>query len=455
MGQCCTVQISDHTVNPTVNTDGEVSADKAEAQIDTEPLTNARPIMKTKDGLALYLLYLAELLDVAVVEELADYAVDAFPEVNSTCVSLNIGHNCGLFVGYMATYRVTFSLASFYFMFCILTFAVTSSRSCRAGIHNGYWLLKILILAAISAGVFSIPREMVNKFIISMVICAFLIYGVVVVGTIFMASVFTSFYGCLRNIIFVAVNGGLCIICSFLSILPCVEKSTGDARAGLLQSSVISLYVMFLTWSALSSQPSSSTPSSNSTDIISDLLDNDKSCTPVDSNSQASEIMKYVGIVIMFIMVMYSSIRTSVQSGKLGIKIPSYKKGCCNCCSSSGSLRRKEDDGGQVVMRNESDGVVYSYCFFHFIFFLASLYILMQLTNWYRPEDATLTSVGKSWQTVWIKLASSWACILIYLLTLVVPNCCPGRLNRARHGSANNSLVQPNQREQTIRETTV
>ncbi|KAG1714319.1 Serine incorporator 5 [Nymphon striatum] len=277
-----------------------------------------------------------------------------------------------------------------------------------------------------------------------MVICAFLIYGVVVVGTIFMASVFTSFYGCLRNIIFVAVNGGLCIICSFLSILPCVEKSRAVKSGSLCNA-----YFIF------SSQPSSSTPSSNSTDIISDLLDNDKSCTPVDSNSQASEIMKYVGIVIMFIMVMYSSIRTSVQSGKLGIKIPSYKKGCCNCCSSSGSLRRKEDDGGQVVMRNESDGVVYSYCFFHFIFFLASLYILMQLTNWYRPEDATLTSVGKSWQTVWIKLASSWACILIYLLTLVVPNCCPGRLNRARHGSANNSLVQPNQREQTIRETTV
>ncbi|KAG1664783.1 Zinc finger protein 271 [Nymphon striatum] len=41
-------EISDLTVNPTVNTDGVVPADEAEAQSGTEPLTNARPIRKTK-----------------------------------------------------------------------------------------------------------------------------------------------------------------------------------------------------------------------------------------------------------------------------------------------------------------------------------------------------------------------------------------------------------------------
>lgn len=44
----------------------------------------------------------------------------------------------------------------------------------------------------------------------------------------------------------------------------------------------------------------------------------------------------------------------------------------------------KGEDGVHRAVDNEEEKVTYSYSFFHFHLCLASLYIMMTLTNWYQ-----------------------------------------------------------------------
>ncbi|XP_067145254.1 serine incorporator 5-like isoform X2 [Centruroides vittatus] len=419
----------------------------------------------------LFLLFSAIVMSLMLSHEIQEKIIEKFPSYNVTCVAIRAGENCQLLIGYLAVYRVAFTMASFFFSLAVLTIGVFTSQSWRAGVHNGMWLWKFLFLCGICYSIFLLSPEMLNWFskvwryvgmsgaflfiiiqlvlivefgrrwtcswrskaidrgskcwFVLMVFCALVIYTMVVIGVLMLLQSFTKWEGCTINKIFIGVNSGLCLLCSFISVLPVVEKSTGDFRAGLLQSSIISAYVTYLTWSALSSEPRK-----GDEDYVENYERNrtlveaaEESCSPSQLAFDTNEwIVSYIGVAIMFTTVLYSTLRTSHQSYRLGITTPTSKRSRSGGSGrSSKAWHKVEEDGGQRVIRNEAGNVVYGYSFFHIMFGLASLYIMMQLTHWFRPETARLGTFERNWASVWVKMASSWICVALYLFSLLLP----------------------------------
>ncbi|XP_042362464.1 serine incorporator 2 [Plectropomus leopardus] len=370
--------------------------------------------------------------------------------------------NCDIIVGYKSVYRMCFAMACFFFLFSIIMIRVRSSKDPRAAIQNGFWFFKFLLLVGITVGAFFIPNGIFHTvwyyfgavgsfiFIIIQLIllvdfahswnqswlekaengntkcwfAALLSFTIIHFALAFTAVVlFYIFYtqpdDCTEHKVFISLNFIFCIIVSIVAVLPKVQEA--QPSSGLLQASIISLYTMYVTWSAMSNnpnrkcnpsllslvQPSSPTPPPGPLP------------TAAPGNVQWWDAQGIVGLIIFLFCTLYASIRSSNNTQVNKLMQTEEGQGLTADTVS-------EEDGVRRAVDNEEDGVTYSYSFFHFSLFLASLYIMMTLTNWYKP-DSNYQTMQSAMQAVWVKICSSWLGLAIYLWTLVAPLVLPDR----------------------------
>lgn len=358
--------------------------------------------------------------------------------------------DCDKVVGFLAVYRVCFAMSAFFFLMSFLMLYVKNSQEFRGKFHNGFWMIKFLMIVGICIGAFYIPRgefsrvwfyfgliggflfiliqlvllvdfahNVNDKFLekiedsesprcwkFSLFLILIINYGITLVGTILFYVYYTTSSGCAINKFYISFNLILCILISIMAILPKVQDA--QPRSGLIQASFVSVYATYLVWSAMNREPVSDCNPGISNLAQGILGNNDNSTTPspptADSgNWQGSNIL---GLVLSILCVLYSSIRSSSSENMERLTLPSDK-------GNGSDVEKGESE-------DEEDAVSYSYSFFHLMLYLASLYIMMTLTNWNSPSG-DLKTLSNTWPSVWVTIVSSWTCILLYAWTLVAP----------------------------------
>ncbi|XP_042354454.1 serine incorporator 1 [Plectropomus leopardus] len=393
----------------------------------------------------------------------------------SSIPSLRADVNCEMFVGYKAVYRICFGMSMWFLGFSILMINIKNSRDPRAAIHNGFWFFKFAALVAVTVGAFYIPEgpftymwfvvgsggafffiliqlvllvdfahswneSWVEKmesgnsrgWYAALLTVTILNYTMSLIAIVLCFVFYTKPDGCALNKFFISFNMLLCIVASVVSVLHKVQES--QARSGLLQSSIITLYTMYLTWSAMTNEPDEACNPSllsiiqqiavpteapleieNQTAVV---IIGPEEPVPTSPYLQWWDAQSIVGLAIFVLCILYSSIRSSSTSQVNKLTMASKDSTILAEGGSSTDLS-EESTGPRRVEDNERDMVQYSYSFFHFMLFLASLYIMMTLTSWYSPDaDYTITS---KWPAVWVKITSSWVCLALYIWTLVAP----------------------------------
>ncbi|KAM8960848.1 serine incorporator 5 [Pelodytes ibericus] len=413
---------------------------------------------------ALFFILVTVICGTMMSPTVAELMKNNIPYFKDICEHIQAGTSCEKLVGYSAVYKVCFGMASFFFILALLTINIKSSRGCRAAIHNGFWFFKILILIGMCAVAFFFPNtdkfyevwrivgavfaffflliqlmllvEFAHKWnknwtsakthkifwSAALALVTLVLYSVAVGALALLAFFYTHPEGCTLNKALLGVNGSLCLLVTLLAISPCVQKY--QPHSGVLQSGVISCYVMYLTFSSLSSKPPET--------MLDSMGKNVTICVPSFSKdiNHDGRLVSILGAILLFACILYSCLTSTTRASSDALRgrysPPETEVArCCFCCASSdedATNEHVEKKGGQLLTYDEDRTTVYSYWYFHSVFCLGTFYMMMTVTNWFHYSHAEIENLfSGSWSPFWIKMASCWVCILVYLWTLIAP----------------------------------
>lgn len=378
----------------------------------------------------------------------------------------------------------------FHFLLALVVIGVKDAHSVRGALHNGWWGPKFLVWVALMAGFVFLPdgflkvypwislvgsviftviqlfmlidfahtwndswvdkyQETNNKNWYYLLVSATVVFLLLAsVGTVLMYVFFHSGgadcpYNTI-NLALISTNLGLVLVSLGLVVAPAIRNN--NPRASIFTAAIVAVYSTYLVGSAIFSEPVATMTTKAGEQLLCDYQ--------AESHNVVLKYLTLVlGALITFVAVAFSSMSagshsatansnssTSTENTKLinrgddEDEEAQYHEGV-----DDEELRRQkalEKSDRELLNLDDYEhhehgfeAVAYNYTWFHVVMLLGSMYIGCLMSNWAVISTATTLKlqVDKSVVSVWLKAASGWVVLLLYIWTVIAPSILKGR----------------------------
>ncbi|KAJ3636446.1 hypothetical protein Zmor_028536, partial [Zophobas morio] len=277
--------------------------------------------------------------------------------------------------GFSGVFRVCWAISIYFFTMSIIMIGVKNSKDIRKGFQNGWWSFKIL-------------------FIFGLLICAFFLPNRFMYAWSIIGAIGASFYILIQIVLLIDFA-----YCAQAYLIEKWESSESKKWIIVLLSVTFGLFIFSIVITSLMYI------------YFTDSSSRELSLIFISLNIFLSTFISAISVVPKF---QEANIRAGLLQAALITAYSTYL--VFSAVSDSG------DD--------ELEGCRYNWSFFHWTFALASLYVMMLLTDWDQiafHTDGTLNLSQGVMGTVWAKVVTSWVALLLYGWTVVAPSVLKNR----------------------------
>ncbi|XP_057536692.1 uncharacterized protein LOC130814591 [Amaranthus tricolor] len=194
-------------------------------------------------------------------------------------------------------------------------------------------------------------------------------YIISIVGIIMMYIWYAPEPSCLLNIFYITWTLVLLQLMTSVSLQPRIS-------AGFLTPGLMGLYIVFLCWCAIRSEPPGT------------------KCNRKAESSTRTDWLTIISFVVALLTIVIATFSTGIDS---------------QCFQFWKSDKQAED------------GVPYGYGFFHFVFATGAMYFAMLLIGWNTHHSMKKWTIDVGWTSTWVRVVNEWLAACVYIWMLVAP----------------------------------